>query len=305
MGSERRRTIDCVAWWRSSRFRAFIREARLRSCYIFGRARTGHPLDTENATDRIAREARHQNRRMEHALAGELELRDRFYFINRAANARYDGLLAGLKGKRVVVVGSSDCGVTPLAREGVYVEGTDISPLSIEKLQRSIEKEGLGEFASARVMNAEDLQYAPASLDMITCSGVLHHIDTEKALRSWARSLKPDGAVVLFEPLALHPFVALFRVVTPHMRTPDEHPLRTRDFRLMAKYFAVVQRSDYGLLTPLCAGIAMIPGLRRVAVRLLPWLEAADSGILKRFPLMGNFCWLTVVRLARPVDRGP
>jgi hypothetical protein len=71
---------------------------------------------TKDASNRLSREAEHQDRRMQQALAGELELRDRFYFINRAANARFEELLEGLTGKRVVVVGSSDCGVTPLAR---------------------------------------------------------------------------------------------------------------------------------------------------------------------------------------------
>jgi SAM-dependent methyltransferase len=237
---------------------------------------------------------------MQQALAGELELRDRFYFINRAANARFEELLEGLTGKRVVVVGSSDCGVTPLARRGVYVEGTDISPVSIEKLQRSIDKEGLGKFASARVMDAEDLDYAPASLDVIACSGVLHHIDTEKSLQSWARCLKPDGAAVLFEPLAFHPFVALFRLLTPAMRTPDEHPLREKDFRLMKKYFREIERSDFGLFTPMCAAIALVPGLRSGASRLLPVLERVDAAMLRLFPFLRNHCWLTVVRLRGP-----
>jgi ubiquinone/menaquinone biosynthesis C-methylase UbiE len=152
-------------------------------------------------------------------------------------------------------------------------------------------------------MNAEELQYAPASVDVITCSGVLHHINVEKALRSWAHCVKIDGAVVIFEPLALHPVVALFRLLTPAMRTSDEHPLRARDFRVMRRYFGRVERNDFGFLTPLSAGIALIPGLRAVATAVLPWLEAADSGILHVAPFLRNFCWLTVVRLTRPLSQ--
>ncbi len=251
--------------------------------------------------DRVEREAEHQNRRMQEALSGKVELRDRFYFINRAANEKYEQLLRGLRGKRVVVVGSSDCGVTPLARDGVFVEGTDISPVSIDKLRESIRKEGLGQFATARVMNAEALDYPPGSLDVITCSGVLHHIDTEKALSSWARCLKSDGMAVLFEPQALHPVVAMFRLLTPSMRTPDEHPLRERDFKIMGRHFLQVDRDDYGLLTPMCAAVALFPGLGGLAGRLLPSLEAADARILRAMPFLRNFCWLTVIRLSRPV----
>jgi SAM-dependent methyltransferase len=258
-------------------------------------------LSTESTQERLVSEAAFQDERMKHALEGKAEFRDKFYFINRAANEKYDSLHRNLQGKRVVVVGSSDCGVTPLARQGVYVEGTDISPVSIEKLQQSIAEEGLTQFGSARVMDAENLEYADASLDVVTCSGVLHHIDPEKALRSWARCIKPDGAVIMFEPLAFNPFAALFRVITPSMRTPDEHPLRERDFDIMRKYYKTVERYDYGLFTPVCAAFAVIPGLRWLADKSLGFFEGLDSVVLKVLPFVRNACWLTVVRLRDPI----
>lgn len=261
-------------------------------------------METETTQDRLKHEADFQDERMRKALKGELEFRDKFYFVNRAANALYDQLQVGLAGKRVVAVGCSDGGVTPLARQGVYVEGTDISPVSIEKLNRSIQKEGLEKFASARVMDAENLEYDDASIDMITCSGVLHHIDTERAMRSWARVIKKDGSVVMFEPLAFHPIAAVFRVLTPGMRTPDEHPLRERDFRIMRKYFGTVDRRDFGFFTPACALFAVIPGLRWLAVKLLTPCEKLDAGFMKVLPFLRNFCWLTVVRLRDPLPQG-
>ena len=257
-------------------------------------------MGNENTQERLAKEAAFQDARMQHALQGEEEFRDKFYFVNRIANQKYEDLHQGLQGKRVVVVGSSDGGVTPLARQGVYVEGIDISPVSIDKLERSIRKEGLEKFASARVMDAENLAYEPGSLDIITCSGVLHHIDTERAMRSWASRIKRDGAVLMFEPLALHPLAALFRVLTPSMRTPDEHPLRGRDFALMHKYFDTVDRNDYGLFTPAVAAIAVIPGLHKLARAVLPFFEKLDSFTLKALPFLRNFCWLTVVKLTNP-----
>ena len=256
-------------------------------------------VNLPDANERLSTEAAYQDERMAQALQGRLEFRDRFYFINRTAYRLYLDLHRGMRGKRVVVVGSSDAGVTPLAREGVFVEGIDVSAGSIAKLNQSIEAEGLGEYASARVMDAHSLEYANDSIDLITCSGVLHHLDTERALASWARCIKPDGAILLFEPLAFHPLAAMFRAVTPSMRTPDEHPLRPRDFHLMRKYFDSVNRSDFGLTTPICAGIAVIPSLQRIAERLLPAFEFLDSVLLRVAPLR-NICWLTVVKLERP-----
>jgi SAM-dependent methyltransferase len=258
-----------------------------------------------DSTDtRLRSEARFQDERMLRANQGEEEFRDRFYFINAAALADYEDLLSGLAGRRVVVVGSSDGGVIPLARDGVLVEGIDISAVSIEKLRAAIEKHGLTEYASARVMDAEALEYADGSIDAISCSGVLHHLDTERALRSWARSLKDDGFVALFEPLAFHPVAALFRLLTPSMRTPDEHPLRSRDFALMRKYFRSADIRYYGLTTVCCAAISIIPGTARLSRKLLPAFEAIDRALLKALPFLRHICWLTVARLASPVRSG-
>lgn len=256
---------------------------------------------TDSTDTRLRSEAKFQDERMRRANQGEEELRDRFYFINAAALADYEYLLSGLAGRRVIVVGSSDGGVIPLARDNTYVEGIDISPVSIEKLRTAIEKHGLAEYASARVMDAEALEYPDGSIDAISCSGVLHHLDTERALRSWARSLKDDGFVVLFEPLAFHPVAALFRVLTPSMRTPDEHPLRSRDFALMRKYFRATEVHYYGLTTVCCAAISVLPGAARLSRKLLPAFETIDRLLLKTMPFLRHFCWLTVAKLASPV----
>lgn len=249
---------------------------------------------------RLEAEARFQDERMLRALSGEHELRDRFYFINADAFRKFLSLHEGLSGRRVVVVGSSDGGVTPLARQKVHVEGIDISPVSIAALQRAIEMEGLSDFASARVMNAEALDYPPASVDAISCSGVLHHLDTERALRSWARCLKDDGYVALFEPMAFHPIAALFRLLTPGMRTSDEHPLRPRDFHIMQRHFNSVDTYFYGISTVASAAVSVLPGGTNLARSMLPRLEAFDRWLLRVFPCLWHVCWLTVIRLGNP-----
>lgn len=256
---------------------------------------------TDSTDTRLDSEARFQDERMLRAIQGEEEFRDRFYFINAAALKDYENLLSGLAGRRVVVVGSSDGGVIPLARDEVHVEGIDISPVSIEKLRAAIEKQGLAAYASARIMDAHALEYPEGTIDAISCSGVLHHLDTERALRSWARCLKDDGFVVLFEPLAFHPIAAVFRLLTPSMRTPDEHPLRSRDFALMRKYFRSADVRYYGLTTVCCAAISVLPGAARLSRKLLPAFETLDRALLTALPFLKHLCWLTVARLGSPV----
>ena len=48
--------------------------------------------------------------------------------------------------------------------------------------------------------DVEDLPFADASFDLVTCRVALHHFpDPEKAIRSWARTLKPGGKLVLID----------------------------------------------------------------------------------------------------------
>jgi SAM-dependent methyltransferase len=254
----------------------------------------------ESDSDRLAREARFQDERVNSAQRGEGELRDRFYFINREAYDKYLHLHQGLAGQRVVVVGSNDVGVTPLGRQQVYVDGIDISPIAVAELREAIEREGLSAYATARVMNAEALEYSDRSIDVVSCSGVLHHLDTERALQSWSRCLKSDGRVILFEPLAFHPVAAVFRWLTPKLRTPDEHPLRGRDFELMRRYFSVVEPSYFSLTTVLCVAVALLPGGSGFAEKMLGSFEAFDTWLLRKLPFLRHLCWVTVVHLKAP-----
>lgn len=110
---------------------------------------------------------------------------------------------------------------------------------------------------------------------------------------------------MLFEPLALHPVAAVFRWLTPNMRTPDEHPLRGRDFELMRRHFAIVEPSFFGLTTVICAGVALLPRTSGVAEKMLGALEALDAWLLKNLPFLRRFCWLTVVQLKAPRALAP
>ena len=105
---------------------------------------------------------------------------------------------------------------------------------------------------------------------------------------------------MLYEPLAIHPLAVAFRFMTPTMLTPHEHPLRPRDFRVMRKHFRSVSRVDFGLATPLSAGVALIPGLLRLAKKTLPVCEFIDSAPLKVLPVFGNLCLYAVARLTEP-----
>ena len=247
--------------------------------------------------DRLRSEAEFQNRRV---LAEGDEPRDKFYYLVVDAYADYSAAVGTLAGKDVLVVGCSEGGVTPLARMGARVVGVDISDAAIARLNNAIRREGLSELASVRVMNAEDLDFPAESFDAIICTGVLHHLDIERACRSWSRVLRSEGEVLMLEPLALNPAAALYRLMTPSMRTPDEHPLLPRDFRLMRQWFGRVDFNAYAFLTFVSLPFAYIGNPWNLKERTRRLLAPVDRLLFRVLPPARHLGWTCFLRCGAP-----
>jgi SAM-dependent methyltransferase len=259
---------------------------------------------SSDVESRLRSESEFQNRRIR---AGyDAEARVHFYYLAEKARARYWQLLSDVAGKRVLVVGCSDGGVTPLARKGAVVTGVDIADEPLRRLNGAIWREGLRDRASCLVMNAEDLAFRADSFDMICCAGVLHHLDVERAAPSWARALKPGGRVAMLEPMAYHPLVMLYRLLTPSQRMADEHPLLPKDIATLRAHFGRVEATGYVLLSPLSLVWLLLPHVLSLKVRLLATLERIDSWLLGHVPWLKYFCWTCVIELAEPlkISRG-
>lgn len=117
----------------------------------------------------------------------------------------------------------------------------DLSEAALTQAQAQASRRGLAvRFCQA---DAEHLPYRDASFDLIYGRAILHHMDTATAAREIHRLLKPGGKAIFSEALGLNPLVALFRVLTPRIRSADEHPLRIRDFRVYRRYFDLKLRT--------------------------------------------------------------
>jgi 2-polyprenyl-3-methyl-5-hydroxy-6-metoxy-1,4-benzoquinol methylase len=252
--------------------------------------------------ERLKKEAQFQDERVKQSESGEIEARSRFYYLMENANRFYASTLfdADQTGQKIVVVGCATGGVTPLARKGAEVIGVDISPEAVETLNKAIENEGLSALARAEINNAEDLSYPDATFDTVCCTGVLHHLDVEKSARSWSKVLKTDGRVIMIEPMALNPIIALYRNYTPGMRTEDEHPLLPKDIKILKKYFGKVSAQGF-VLTSLASMIwVYLPNIFNFKSKSFIILEKLDRGLLKLFPFLVYFCWSAVIECKEP-----
>ena len=104
---------------------------------------------------------------------------------------------AGAKGLKVLEIG---CGVgtdgVQFARAGADYTGVDLTDAAVQLAQKNFDLLGLpGTFRTA---DAENLDFANDSFDLVYSHGVLHHTpDTAQAVREIHRVLRPDGRAVV------------------------------------------------------------------------------------------------------------
>src|SRR2546428_8927343 len=104
---------------------------------------------------------------------------------------------AGARGLRVLEIG---CGLgndgVRFAKAGADYTGVDLTDAAIELARKRFELSGLrGEL---RVSDAENLDFADESFDLVYSHGVLHHTpDTARAVREIHRVLVPGGCAIV------------------------------------------------------------------------------------------------------------
>ena len=126
-----------------------------------------------------------------------------------------------------------------------WIESSDIQPAVLECInisEKELEK-GSSVATTSRVkprfslMDANNLEFADESFDMVIGSSILHHLDFVKALDEIRRVLKPQGRMLFVEPLDNNPVGKIVRALTPQARTQDEQPLRTKEIAEIQKRF--------------------------------------------------------------------
>jgi SAM-dependent methyltransferase len=223
----------------------------------------------------------------------------RFYAVTGAISRWHKDSLsaAAFPGARALEYG---CGrgsrAFHLARAGANVVGIDISPVAIEQATEEGRAEGLGDRLEFRVMDAEHLDYPDGSFDIITGSGVLHHLDLERAYGEVARVLAPTGVGLFEEPLGHNPAINAYRNRTPQMRTVDEHPLLMSDLEMAERYFGEVGTQFFTLSTLAAFPLRNMPGFER----LVDGLDSIDRGLFRVAPALRRYAWMVGLTLRKP-----
>jgi SAM-dependent methyltransferase len=125
--------------------------------------------------------------------------------------------------------------------------GVDISEISINKAIESAKNLNL--HIEYSVDNCENLKLKEKYFDLVFGSGILHHLNIQKAINEISKVLKDNGEMVFLEPLGTNPLINLYRKLTPNSRSKDEHPFIKKDFDLINSLFKNVKINYYGFFT--------------------------------------------------------
>jgi SAM-dependent methyltransferase len=176
------------------------------------------------------------------------------------------------------------------------VTGIDVSEGEIEQARARAEREGLRPLTRFLVADAHATEFPDDSFDLIVGDSILHHLDMRVALAEIRRILRPGGRAVFMEPMWHNPILRIGRALTPTARTPDEHPLTTRDWELCAELFENFEHHEREFLTiPLMPlNLVLPPRAQRALARAV---GATDDRVLERFPSLRRHARITFLVL--------
>jgi ubiquinone/menaquinone biosynthesis C-methylase UbiE len=201
------------------------------------------------------------------------------------------------KGGTVLEYGCADARISlgneQLANEAASYHGIDISDQAIDVARKSASSQGLTN-CEFTVMDAENLTFPDDKFDLVFGRGILHHLDLGRCFREIARVLRPGARAIFSEPLGHNPALNLFRKMTPHLRTPDEHPLVMSDLRFAEAEFRSVNYRFFGMTTLLA-----LPFQRTfIASEAMGLCEKVDA-LLLRSTLIGRNAWSMLLVLGK------
>jgi SAM-dependent methyltransferase len=184
-------------------------------------------------------------------------------------------LFEGCQGKSFLEYG---CGTGSyafeLADRGAQVTGIDISEGAIQVARSKGYPENNPRFLLG---NAEALEFDDASFDVVCGTSILHHLQLDVAARELRRVLRPGGRAIFYEPVAYNPLVNLYRLLTPNLHTPDEHPLKRGDLDLLSRSFSASDHRFGDLVSLGAIPFLGLPGGKQ----LLRLGELVDRALLR------------------------
>jgi len=221
-------------------------------------------------------------------------------FLNAPYAYIEEKILNDLKGKRILdyCCGTGNFSIYP-AINGAFVDGIDISNLSIEVAKAKAEHWNVYDRTNFRVMDAENLLFDDNTFDMVLSYGSLSYLDLAKALHEFCRVIKPTGTVVIVDTLGHNPIMNYNRrkYVKKGVRQQYhlDHIMTKKSIKLAGQYFDKIHTRYFDLFT-----LFGMPFNKTSLGRfVIPILKSIDT-IFLRIPLFNLLAFKFVSVLSSP-----
>lgn len=223
-------------------------------------------------------------------------------------------VLGDLKNKELLDVG---CGLGEasvyFASLGAKVTSSDLSSGMLNATNTLAKINNLK--IKKHLSSAEDMKLGSKLFDVVYTGNLLHHVDVDDTVKKISKHIKKDGMFVSWDPLHYNPIINVYRMIATKVRTPDEHPLKKSDIKVIGNYFNNVETHFFWFFT-LIIFILMAIVQRKNPNKERFWkvvvnegekwkwlyypLEFLDKIILKIFPPLRWLCWNVVVVAKNP-----
>lgn len=182
------------------------------------------------------------------------------------------------------------------ARAGATLSiGLDISRVSVTNARSDAAAAGVSDRCLFVQADAENTMLPDVSIDVVICSGMLHHLDLSYAFPELRRILAPGGRILAVEALDYNPFIKLYRMLTPAMRTEWEkaHILSHRDLRFARRFFEIAEIRYWHMF-----------GILGPHMRPLQGFFNGLDRFLTRMPVLKLMSWMFTFELRSTASRG-
>lgn len=184
----------------------------------------------------------------------------------------------------------------------IFALGIDISLGSVQGAAGRAKARGYGEDKVRYLQrDCEDTKLPANTFSTAICSGMLHHLDMDRAFPELYRIMAPGGRVICNEPLAYNPVIQWYRKRTPALRTEweAEHILTSEDLRRAQRAgFRLENVRFWHMLSPM--GALLPTGwMRRTAISLLHVIERP----LGLIPGLKWWSWQMTFELVKESDK--
>lgn len=171
--------------------------------------------------------------------------------------------------------------------------GFDISGVSVQNARKAADEAGVGSNTKFFQADCENTNLPDNCIDVVICSGMLHHLDLSFAIPELRRIMKPGGKLLAVEALDYNPAIKLYRIMTPAMRTDWEkaHILDLSDVKFASRFFEVEEIRFWHILGYVAGKFPA----------LFPLLDGVDR-FLEKVPYLQRMAWIFTFVLRKNKD---